>query len=698
MTLATKTKKKGASEKHVPAKRRDIKARKPDDYDNERESRRETNIPPGNECLNLSLCSVNLMMPRYKEGPLYFRPFPALDWEKPQEILQPGRTSARDHGQGHWIRGVDCASYIGLPDCDKFTFCLYPSSTPKNERARNPWRVFYRACQQAHDAGQFGPGRKWRGDWNPLLKGSKKGGASITKFTKLWFIQAAVYANGETNYMEEREVPYGLGADDDLVVIQLKSGAAVGIMDVLDRKKKDFDGDPEANNHTASFRYGDPVGRFNPKDKTLTGGVIMAVYNPLHCKNTFRDPKTKKLVGTSWDGKKPESGIWGYEGAVLRELTLDGDTYKPDLGADEVQRIFDIGQFWFDDPNDPSQKGLIRIPSLEEQCLMIAKAFKSAGKLVQFAWGDHDEFFTDEVKAVLSARVSAVIPDEDEDEDEDEEGDEDEAPRKRKAKKDTTQAAGKKGKGKTKPKDEDEEEEENEFEDDDEDSDSDDEGDEDEGDEDSDEEEGDDDSDEEGDDDSDSDEDEDSDDDSDEEEGDDEEEEEGDDDSDEDEEGDDDSDSDEEEEDGDEDSDEEGDDDSDEEEGDEDEDSDEEGDDDSDEEGDDDSDEEEEEGDDEEEEEDKPKPSGKKKTGKKPAASETTDDEDYFKDDTVVSAPTGKKKTGKDNPVEAGKKNEEATRKAMQAAKEAKDRSAKRKSAAKPPPAPPSKGGKAKKK
>ena len=99
-----------------------------------------------------------------------------------------------------------------------------------------------------------------------------------------------------------------------------------------------------------------------------------------------------------------------------------GAHLKALLAQDRVVKVFALGQFWFDDPGS-EEKGLLRIAPHEQQALWIARAFKGLPRLITFAWGENPEFMTEEVKAVLAARVQATVPgsgDEDEDQDEDE--------------------------------------------------------------------------------------------------------------------------------------------------------------------------------------------------------------------------------------------------------------------------------------
>ena len=389
---------------------RGLASRKPEDYDNRTEGRRSSSIPPGDFTLNEGLAPVNLIRPKYNEGPLVLRPWPCLDYEHPETMLQPARRSVEPRAQTNWLVRMMTASYVGIREGGGlYTFNLYH---PKDKEGKigNPYRIFHRACEQAHDAGKFGLGRRWNSEWNKLLKGSKNSGAAISPPKVKWFIQGHCYINGDKLYVggdSERELPLGLDPKDDLTVFQISDTAGDGLMDLLDVKKAEWEGDEEAD-PTLPFKYGSAVGRFDQKKRVLHGGLFVTVFNP---------KKTKIKKATSWSGEIKE--IQGYESAVSRIWTSDGVDYTPDIDSKGVDQIFAKSQFWFDDPESNS-KGILRIAPVEQQCLWIAQAFKPVPKLVLFAFVDREEFLTAEVKAVLRNRVSMVVPGDDEDDEDDE--------------------------------------------------------------------------------------------------------------------------------------------------------------------------------------------------------------------------------------------------------------------------------------
>jgi hypothetical protein len=422
-------------------KRHHLKPRNPTDYDSRVEGRRETQVPPDDHTLNESVVPVNLVRPRWDEAPLVFRPFPCPDYKNPETVLQPGRTAPEPESYTHWHLKVPCAYYIGFQDCVRHTFCLYHPKD-KEAKAKSPYRMFYRACKNAFDNGKFGRGMSWRGDWNKFMKGGKGKGAVIDKPKYVYFMLGCVLQNGERNYMErDREKPYGLGQNDELCVIQLKGSAGESMVRMMDQRKDEFEGDEEQD-FSVGFVWGDPVGKFLPKKRKLAGGTWVEVFNP------FKN----KITGdhSSFSGKLKDQQ--GYEVALYRKYELDGVEYPASLGTHDVDWLFQHLQFLGRD-KVTHEEGLIHVAPFEQQALWIAQAYASVPQLVAWAFKvEGEEYMTEEVKAVLSAKVTSVVP---QDEDEDEE----ETPRGKKARKDPTVKGGKKKRA-AEEEDEDEEDEE----------------------------------------------------------------------------------------------------------------------------------------------------------------------------------------------------------------------------------------------
>ena len=387
---------------------RKLTPRSASNYDNRAHGRRESSAPPDDKTINHNLTRVNVIRPKWGGGPLVFRAFPALDPTKDFPMPLPGRMGIDPREVNEFMVRVPVASYVGLSTqgAEKSTFILYEPWLADEKRANNPYRVFYFACKDAHKSGAFGNGRGWDGRWNPLMVGGKGRGAEISNPSARWYIQGYVLANNEKDYIAERDgVAMGLGEDDDTVLIQLSVSAGDGLLDLLatQRPAEKIPNNVTPESHPWRFlTYGDPTGVPNADGSQLSKGVFMTVFDPKKVKNI--------TTHTTWDGTIKETGQ-GYESAISRKfVAANGKEVSADMDAAALAKAKDSWQFWFDDPGS-GQKGLLKVPSIEEQCLMIAKGFKDVPELLEFAWADHPEFMTNDVVGVLRARRSALAPD-----------------------------------------------------------------------------------------------------------------------------------------------------------------------------------------------------------------------------------------------------------------------------------------------
>lgn len=358
---------------------------------------------PGNHVLS-SAHKTFLMVPKFNEGPLVFRPFPAPDYEEPMTKLQPGREAAEPTLFTHWMVKVVAASYVGMEGCEKATFLLYDPIN-KTLKDDNPYLLFQKAAEAAHKSAVFSNNKKWDSTWNKLFIGKKGEGKAIKPAESLYFTQAAVYSNGKKDYMadtrRERTKPLGLQANDALVVLQMSISAGKQIKAVFDLEKDAYDGAAPAD-LSLPFVNGDPVGRFLPKKGVVAGGKIFRVFNSAV---TAVTPASNNSLGLNDSGE----GFGRYDVELLAEYRANKTVYTPRLDEDDVKVVFDKAQFWFDSV-DGTDKGLLYFPSHEEQKLYIARAFKFAPKLVIWALAEHPEPLSDDVKGVLASRVSASIP------------------------------------------------------------------------------------------------------------------------------------------------------------------------------------------------------------------------------------------------------------------------------------------------
>jgi hypothetical protein len=166
-----------------------------------------------------------------------------------------------------------------------------------------------------------------------------------------------------------------------------------------------WDGQNEETMPWRAFMDGvDPVGIYNSKTKAIDGGKFVYVFNPKHI-------QAPALVYTSFPPKTQAKVNQGYEVALMSQFRTRGGILTPSMSAAAVAHFMDKFQFWFDDPEKPTElPGILNIPSVEEQCLLTAQAFIAVPQLLQFAWADRPDFFTDDVKSMIAKRRSLAVP------------------------------------------------------------------------------------------------------------------------------------------------------------------------------------------------------------------------------------------------------------------------------------------------
>jgi hypothetical protein len=79
----------------------------------------------------------------------------------------------------------------------------------------------------------------------------------------------------------------------------------------------------------------------------------------------------------------------------------------PDLNSAQVDHILSKNVFlWKENAGDPADSYLLHEPTIEERCVLIAKAFRQVPKLLEFGWMSHPEYLNfDAVAGILNNRV-----------------------------------------------------------------------------------------------------------------------------------------------------------------------------------------------------------------------------------------------------------------------------------------------------
>lgn len=404
----------------------------------------------GDYCINPNLKHVRHIKPEcYKKGKTVIRIWPMLDPEDPANALLDGRLSAQGvAGLGGMSisEPAYCVSYAGitkehgnfLSDPKAAEPCSYIIARDQKTVVDgiNFWDEPYVKLQvtakRAMQAGEFGHGGAWDPKWNKLLPPSNM--PALSPFRQFYFVVCSVYENGPKLDLIREHVEYQsgsktvvkdyprngvpLGEDpaDPLVVMQMSVSAGKNLLKLACVEKQDWVGDEELN-PAVMFKYGDPTGRFDSKTATVRGGAFFTIYNPEVCTDEFKH--------TTFTGAVAASGIVGYEAAISLKYTGPEGIVIPDLTRDQVDNVINKHVFlWKDSPKDPVDSYLLHEPTIEERCVMIAKAFKPVAKLVEFCWMSNPEYLRFEsVRGILSNRTSVTVIKPPMDEDEDAEGD-----------------------------------------------------------------------------------------------------------------------------------------------------------------------------------------------------------------------------------------------------------------------------------
>ena len=176
-------------------------------------------------------------------------------------------------------------------------------------------------------------------------------------------------------------VPLGAGPDDDLTVIEVNKSAGDAIMKLLDCRKKKWDGDPEED-PTGPV----PVRRCCGQTAGGMGRSRVGCSSLSSIRRTRRSRRTPRGMVRSISSRASRLRF-------PRSTSTTGEIYTPGMDPEQVANIFARWQFWFDNPEDEDDKGLIYIPTDEEKFLWLARGFVAQPKLFSYAMSDHPDLY-----------------------------------------------------------------------------------------------------------------------------------------------------------------------------------------------------------------------------------------------------------------------------------------------------------------
>jgi hypothetical protein len=400
-------------------------------------------VPPNNICINPNLKDVRYETLRsYTGGKTVLRVWPMLDPEDPSNRLLNGRLSTVDMaglGGMSISEPAYCVQFAGIKrdtphfgGNSEFTQISYIIGRNKSSVYEGvsfwnePYVKLYTTVKKAFEGRDFGYGGVYDPRWNSLMSAKMP---ALGPFRQQYFVVASVYENGggldltreHISYKQQGQdvikdiprngIPLGEGEKDSLVVVALSVSAGRNLLKLCCIEKQDWTGDVNAN-PSIMFKYGDPTGIFDAKTGTVKGGLFFTIYNPT---------KEKIDKHTTFSGAAGKAAV-EYEVAVSTKYQGPQGILTPDLNNEQVDRILSKNVFlWKENAEDPADSYLLHEPTIEERCVMIARAFRQVPKLLEFGWMSHPEYLNYEsVAAILNRKTTSVVASTEEEDFEDE--------------------------------------------------------------------------------------------------------------------------------------------------------------------------------------------------------------------------------------------------------------------------------------
>ena len=357
---------------------------------------------------------VELLRPAWNGTlPTTVRPFPMFCAEDPTRF-DPTRLSTDAYDLSDWIRSMPAAKYIGVDQ--KFTFLLWDPVDVTNglyDPNVNPYVVLYRAIRDAVDEGEAILGRRRLNisKWAPLVSDRSKKKA-FSSVTKLMYVQGLVYQHREDIYVKDGQPPKGAREGDLPQIVQGSKTANDEIANMMNETVDGYNG--STDDHEAYYQYGEPI--------DFEHGKFLTLYNPeKHTVDMDLGPDDggdpEEEVAEEEASQQSSRQFKGWKARFDDEFLYINKSRRRKCGADITKYADAINRnlMWWDD--------ILYVPPTEEICLWLASAFRSLPTMLEYAWADHPEFFTNEVRGVLATRTvgaGAEVPSDDDDEDNDE--------------------------------------------------------------------------------------------------------------------------------------------------------------------------------------------------------------------------------------------------------------------------------------
>jgi len=347
---------------------------------------------------------------------------------KVKKHFEPYRDGHGMEGLMHWCVILDVAHGIGIGDDRKSFILCDPTDETANSVDDTPYGILYRRISRAVKSSA--------GTENRVICGKKKVSPKMwsdllpnenTSYEAQAFIKPSRTRTGYVPMLlavDEGKLALGKNgrlrgaAPGDMAQVVQLSGSA---METLRKQacKESAAFTPDNYNWDEVYEYGD----FTKLDGS---GKFVVIYNPSYHVTAGQITMKAKAGSTSVDaddydpeaaaasgGGRGKSGFASYEIDLVPKVLLprlDGPGLALDARYSEKVLFKDpaVAKDVLDNYDEIFK--YFHLPSWEEQCLWIAQAYRSRAELLLYGWADNREYFTDEVNAILSARVQGMVP------------------------------------------------------------------------------------------------------------------------------------------------------------------------------------------------------------------------------------------------------------------------------------------------
>lgn len=322
---------------------------------------------------------VSIYRPSQTKGVFVVRPLPARD-DTPGTFLDY-RYSTDDFDMSDWIRCCTTANYVGVDKRE--TFVLFDPRDGSYDINSNPYQIL----QSKLFAGKkSGDSRLDLSDLNKRLE--SKMDNPLSRPARSAFFFAGVYqANTKNVFVGPGKLAKGLGPEDQSTMVHISGTAVDNLFKILNERTEAYKNvvseDPAVI--AKAMVAGDPV--------RLKHGRFLVFCDPdeelaLLPEGVQQRPAPPRLANAQ---AKP------YHVEVLKEIRLRGNRKASLEGHESLvwQRAL---------PFD----SVLHFPSHDEICFIVAQLFQSKRDWLEYAWADHPDFFTSEVKGVLYGRTSST--------------------------------------------------------------------------------------------------------------------------------------------------------------------------------------------------------------------------------------------------------------------------------------------------